>query len=215
MKKSVVSAILAVSLVLSMGGCGFKAKNDTKVLMGNWKADLECEKIVKDELSKDEDAKSNNMAMIDTIKKYADFNELEATVTFKFNQDGTYSIEPDVEQWNSTWGTFCDAARDGAREYEKSMGVGDAMVEGFESGEEFLGYSIAYILMDLRLPITKAVYVQQNGKYKAINGKLYVNEDSSKEVDTTTDYYGTYEITGDSELIVKNRDGVEYICQKE
>ena len=82
--------------------------------------------------------------MIDTIKKYADFNELEATVTFKFNQDGTYSIEPDVEQWNSTWGTFCDAARDGAREYEKSMGVGDAMVEGFESGEEFLGYSIAY-----------------------------------------------------------------------
>ena len=49
MKKSVVSAILAVSLVLSMGGCGFKAKNDSKVLVGNWKADLECEKIVKDE----------------------------------------------------------------------------------------------------------------------------------------------------------------------
>ena len=45
------------------------------------------------------------------------------------------------------------------------------MVEGFESKEEFLGYSIAYTLMDLRIPITKAVFVQQNGKYKAINGK--------------------------------------------
>ncbi len=215
MKKSLVSVILVASMMLSMGGCGFKAKNDSKVLVGNWKANLECEKIVRDELSKDEDAKSNNMIMIDTVKKYADFNDLEATVTFKFNQDGTYSIEPDMEQWNSTWGTFSTAALNGAREYYKSIGAGDAMVEGFESGEEFLGYSIAYTLMDIRIPITKAVHVQQNGKYKAINGKLYVNEDSSKEVDTTTDYYGTYEITGDSELTVKSRDGVEYICQKE
>ena len=192
MKKSLVSVILVASMMLSIGGCGLKKKNDSKILEGNWKADLECEKIVTDELSKDEDAKSNNMAMIDAIKKYADFNELEALVTFKFNQDGTYS-----------------------REYYKSIGVGDAMVEGFESKEEFLGYSIAYTLMDLRIPITKAVFVQQNGKYKAINGKLYINKDSSKDVDITTDYYGTYEITGDSELTVKNRDGVEYICQKE
>ena len=215
MKKSLVSVILVASMMLSIGGCGLKKKNDSKILEGNWKADLECEKIVTDELSKDEDAKSNNMAMIDAIKKYADFNELEALVTFKFNQDSTYSIEPDLEQWNSTWGAFSTAALNGAREYYKSIGVGDAMVEGFESKEEFLGYSIAYTLMDLRIPITKAVFVQQNGKYKAINGKLYINKDSSKDVDITTDYYGTYEITGDSELTVKNRDGVEYICQKE
>ena len=100
MKKSLVSVILVASMMLSIGGCGLKKKNDSKILEGNWKADLECEKIVTDELSKDEDTKSNNMAMIDAIKKYADFNELEAIVTFKFNQDGTYSIEPDLEQWN-------------------------------------------------------------------------------------------------------------------
>ena len=49
----------------------------------------------------------------------------------------------------------------------------------------------------------KSSFVAANGKYKAINGKLYINKDSSKDVDITTDYYGTYEITGDSELTVK------------
>ena len=73
MKKSLVSVILVASMMLSIGGCGLKKKNDSKILEGNWKADLECEKIVTDELSKDEDAKSNNMAMIDAIKKYADY----------------------------------------------------------------------------------------------------------------------------------------------
>ena len=45
-----------------------KKKNDSKILEGNWKAGSGGEKIVTDELSKDEDTKSNNMAMIDAIK---------------------------------------------------------------------------------------------------------------------------------------------------
>ena len=51
MKKSLVSVILVASMMLSIGGCGLKKKNDSKILEGNWKADLECEKIVTDELS--------------------------------------------------------------------------------------------------------------------------------------------------------------------
>ena len=39
-------------MMLSIGGCGLKKKNDSKILEGNWKADLECEKIVTDELQR-------------------------------------------------------------------------------------------------------------------------------------------------------------------
>lgn len=72
MKKSLVSVILVASMMLSIGGCGLKKKNDSKILEGNWKADLECEKIVQVNF-KGWGCQKQWISNDDAIKKYADF----------------------------------------------------------------------------------------------------------------------------------------------
>ena len=217
MKKAAASVILAAAMVVSMTGCG---GSDTKTetpetpaettaqtpaetteadtaqensLIGSWEA--KADMGLSDLLSGEEDEKT---AVGEAMTKYVDPDEVKVTFVFTFNEDGTYTLEADQETWKTIWSSYMDNVK---------------KQEGYDSVDEWIDAKIEEALESMNEVNTTVNDMHQEGRYEAVDGTLYINTDTSKDIDQEKDIYGTYQFQGD-ELVIDNGTDLDMIYHR-
>ena len=243
MKKAAASVILAAAMVVSMTGCGGSdTKTETpetpaettaqtpaetteadtaqeNSLIGSWEA--KADMGLSDLLSGEEDEKT---AGGEAMTKDVDPDEVKVTFVFTFNEDGTYTLEADQETWKTIWSSYMDNVKKGLKEYmtqliEEEAQKADESVEdvakqeGYDSVDEWIDAKIEEALESMNEVNTTVNDMHQEGRYEAVDGTLYINTDTSKDIDQEKDIYGTYQFQGD-ELVIDNGTDLDMIYHR-
>ena len=241
MKKAAASVILAAAMVVSMTGCGGSdTKTETPAttaetkaadtaqendLTGSWerKADVVGLSNLLTGKENEEEA-----AVKEAMTKYVDPDEVMVYVVFTFNEDGRYTLEWDQEAWEAIKSPYVENVTKGLEEYMTQLIEDEAQKEnisteevaknkGYDSVDKWVDAEVEIYLSSVRTLLEnedRAInMVGQKGRYEVADGKLYINTDTSKDIDQENDIYGTYQLQGD-ELVIDNGTGADLIYHR-
>ena len=240
MKKAAASVILAAAMVVSMTGCG---GSDTKTetpattaetkaadtaqendLTGIWerKLDVGLSNLLTGEENEEE------AAVKEAMTKYVDPDEVMVYVVFTFNEDGTYTLEMDQEAWEAIKSPYVENVTKGLEEYMTQLIEDEAQKEnisteevaknkGYDSVDKWVDAEVEKSLRSVKTLLKDEDEVinigGQKGRYEVADGTLYINTDTSKDIDQENDIYGTYQLQGD-ELVIDNGTGADLIYHR-
>ena len=202
--KRIAALLLALVMVFALCACSdsgsgkdkdkgekVEKKTDAELIVGTWETEMSMT-----------DYYGDDMGELEGMEAYFDFDKIKITMTFEFEEDGTYtmSVDGDEAEINAI-------LRDGFEKLLNDMleGTGytleDAAAEEGMTADEYLD-----ALMEESFGSGDLIDVDDElGEYKVKNGKLYLF-DEGDELDEGT--YYEYKLKGDKlTLVAEYEDG--------
>ena len=166
-------------------------KTDAELIVGTWETEMSMT-----------DYYGDDMGELEGMEAYFDFDKIKITMTFEFEEDGTYTMSVDGDE-----AEIKAILRDGFEKLMNDMleGTGytieDAAAEEGMTADEYLD-----ALMEESFGSGDLIDVDDElGEYKVKNGKLYLF-DEGDELDEGT--YYEYKLKGDKlTLVAEYEDG--------
>ena len=183
MRKRIVSIALMLAMLLCLTACG----GDQDKLVGKWGCRMDLADQINEEMALDEE-----------MAEYLNFDSFEITVYMEFTKDGTYTMYADQDALQETLDAAVDAFADGMAKYLEAMVLQETGIE--MSAEDILAASNITMdeMMAEAFPEGMAQEIaegmEQEGKFKAKDGKLFTSAGLDYNVDPQT--YETYELSG-------------------
>ena len=189
--KRIAALLLALVMVFALCACSdsgsgkdkdekVEKKTDAELIVGTWETEMSMT-----------DYYGDDMGELEGMEAYFDFDKIKITMTFEFEEDGTYtmSVDGDEAEINAI-------LRDGFEKLMNDMleGTGytieDVAAEEGMTADEYLD-----ALMEESFGSGDLIDVDDDtGEYKVKNGKLYLF-DEGDELDEGT--YYEYKLKGD------------------
>ena len=200
--KRIAALLLALVMVFALCACSdsgsgkdkdekVEKKTDAELIVGTWETEMSMT-----------DYYGDDMGELEGMEAYFDFDKIKITMTFEFEEDGTYtmSVDGDEAEINAI-------LRDGFEKLMNDMleGTGytieDVAAEEGMTADEYLD-----ALMEESFGSGDLIDVDDDtGEYKVKNGKLYLF-DEGDELDEGT--YYEYKLKGDKlTLVAEYEDG--------
>ena len=188
--KRIAALLLALVMVFALCACSdsgsgkdkdkVEKKTDAELIVGTWETEMSMT-----------DYYGDDMGELEGMEAYFDFDKIKITMTFEFEEDGTYTMSVDGDE-----AEIKAILRDGFEKLLNDMleGTGytieDAAAEEGMTADEYLD-----ALMEESFGSGDLIDVDDNtGEYKVKNGKLYLF-DEGDELDEGT--YYEYKLKGD------------------
>ena len=200
--KRIAALLLALVMVFALCACSdsgsgkdkdekVEKKTDAELIVGTWETEMSMT-----------DYYGDDMGELEGMEAYFDFDKIKITMTFEFEEDGTYTISVDGDE-----AEINAILRDGFEKLLNDMleGTGytleDAAAEEGMTADEYLD-----ALMEESFGSGDLIDVDDElGEYKVKNGKLYLF-DEGDELDEGT--YYEYKLKGDKlTLVAEYEDG--------
>ena len=199
--KRIAALLLALVMVFALCACSDSGsgkdkdkgekKTDAELIVGTWETEMSMT-----------DYYGDDMGELEGMEAYFDFDKIKITMTFEFEEDGTYTISVDGDE-----AEINAILRDGFEKLLNDMleGTGytleDAAAEEGMTADEYLD-----ALMEESFGSGDLIDVDDElGEYKVKNGKLYLF-DEGDELDEGT--YYEYKLKGDKlTLVAEYEDG--------
>ena len=202
--KRIAALLLALVMVFALCACSdsgsgkdkdkgekVEKKTDAELIVGTWETEMSMT-----------DYYGDDMGELEGMEAYFDFDKIKITMTFEFEEDGTYTMSVDGDE-----AEIKAILRDGFEKLLNDMleGTGytleDAAAEEGMTADEYLD-----ALMEESFGSGDLIDVDDElGEYKVKNGKLYLF-DEGDELDEGT--YYEYKLKGDKlTLVVEYEDG--------
>ena len=199
--KRIAALLLALVMVFALCACSDSGsgkdkdkgekKTDAELIVGTWETEMSMT-----------DYYGDDMGELEGIEAYFDFDKIKITMTFEFEEDGTYTMSVDGDE-----AEIKAILRDGFEKLLNDMleGTGytleDAAAEEGMTADEYLD-----ALMEESFGSGDLIDVDDElGEYKVKNGKLYLF-DEGDELDEGT--YYEYKLKGDKlTLVAEYEDG--------
>lgn len=192
MKKTisaVMCAILILSMLLVMTGCG--ETGDKEKLLGTWKCEMDLAGQMNEEFAADE-----------SVAEYLSVDEFKLVVYMEFKEDDTFSMSVDEAQLDAAVDNLLVSITDGISRYMEDlmleetgieMSIDDILVADQTTMEELLAQMFPEeSIEELKAEVIDSM--QQEGKFKAEDGKLHTSAGLEYEVDP--EVYETYTLEG-------------------
>lgn len=191
--KKIVSIMLCVSfLILVLAGCS-ESTGDKDKLVGSWKCDMDLTEQINSQFAADE-----------TAAEYLSVDEFGLTVCLAFHEDGTFVMEVDEASLDAAVEHLVVRVTEGVPQYMIDMVYAETGRE--LTIEEILEESGVTMeeLVDQMFPVESLAAlkeemisgIQQEGKFKASEGKLHTSAGLEYEVDPEA--YEAYILEGDT-----------------
>ena len=188
--KRIAALLLALVMVFALCACSDSGsgkdkdkgekKTDAELIVGTWETEMSMT-----------DYYGDDMGELEGMEAYFDFDKIKITMTFEFEEDGTYTMSVDGDE-----AEIKAILRDGFEKLLNDMleGTGytleDAAAEEGMTADEYLD-----ALMEESFGSGDLIDVDDElGEYKVKNGKLYLF-DEGDELDEGT--YYEYKLKGD------------------
>ena len=199
--KRIAALLLALVMVFALCACSDSGsgkdkdkgekKTDAELIVGTWETEMSMT-----------DYYGDDMGELEGMEAYFDFDKIKITMTFEFEEDGTYTMSVDGDEVE-----IKAILRDGCVKLINDMleGTGytleDAAAEEGMTADEYLD-----ALMEESFGSGDLIDVDDElGEYKVKNGKLYLF-DEGDELDEGT--YYEYKLKGDKlTLVAEYEDG--------
>ena len=199
--KRIAALPLALVMVFALCACSDSGsgkdkdkgekKTDAELIVGTWETEMSMT-----------DYYGDDMGELEGMEAYFDFDKIKITMTFEFEEDGTYTMSVDGDE-----AEIKAILRDGFEKLLNDMleGTGytleDAAAEEGMTADEYLD-----ALMEESFGSGDLIDVDDElGEYKVKNGKLYLF-DEGDELDEGT--YYEYKLKGDKlTLVAEYEDG--------
>ena len=202
--KRIAALLLALVMVFALCACSdsgsgkdkdkgekVEKKTDAELIVGTWETEMSMT-----------DYYGDDMGELEGMEAYFDFDKIKITMTFEFEEDGTYTLSVDGDE-----AEINAILRDGCVKLINDMleGTGytleDAAAEEGMTADEYLD-----ALMEESFGSGDLIDVDDElGEYKVKNGKLYLF-DEGDELDEGT--YYEYKLKGDKlTLVAEYEDG--------
>ena len=199
--KRIAALLLALVMVFALCACSDSGsgkdkdkgekKTDAELIVGTWETEMSMT-----------DYYGDDMGELEGMEAYFDFDKIKITMTFEFEEDGTYTMSVDGDE-----AEIKAILRDGFEKLLNDMleGTGytleDAAAEEGMTADEYID-----ALMEESFGSGDLIDVDDElGEYKVKNGKLYLF-DEGDELDEGT--YYEYKLKGDKlTLVAKYSDG--------
>ena len=200
--KRIAALLLALVMVFALCACSdsgsgkdkdekVEKKTDAELIVGTWETEMSMT-----------DYYGDDMGELEGMEAYFDFDKIKITMTFEFEEDGTYTMSVDGDE-----AEIKAILRDGFENLLNDMleGTGytleDAAAEEGMTADEYLD-----ALMEESFGSGDLIDVDDElGEYKVKNGKLYLF-DEGDELDEGT--YYEYKLKGDKlTLVAEYKDG--------
>ena len=202
--KRIAALLLALVMVFALCACSdsgsgkdkdkgekVEKKTDAELIVGTWETEMSMT-----------DYYGDDMGELEGMEAYFDFDKIKITMTFEFEEDGTYTMSVDGDE-----AEIKAILRDGFEKLLNDMleGTGytleDAAAEEGMTADEYLD-----ALMEESFGSGDLIDVDDDtGEYKVKNGKLYLF-DEGDELDEGT--YYEYKLKGDKlTLVAEYEDG--------
>lgn len=205
--KRIAALLLALVMVFALCACSdsgsgkdkdkddkvekVEKKTDAELIVGTWETEMSMT-----------DYYGDDMGELEGMEAYFDFDKIKITMTFEFEEDGTYTMSVDGDE-----AEIKAILRDGCVKLINDMleGTGytleDAAAEEGMTADEYID-----ALMEESFGSGDLIDVDDElGEYKVKNGKLYLF-DEGDELDEGT--YYEYKLKGDKlTLVAKYEDG--------
>ena len=205
--KRIAALLLALVMVFALCACSdsgsgsgkdkddkvekVEKKTDADLIVGTWETEVSMT-----------DYFADDMGELEGMEAYFDFDKIKITMTFEFEEDGTYTISVDGDE-----AEINAILRDGFEKLMNDMleGTGytieDVAAEEGMTADEYLD-----ALMEESFGSGDLIDVDDElGEYKVKNGKLYLF-DEGDELDEGT--YYEYKLKGDKlTLVAEYEDG--------
>ena len=205
--KRIAALLLALVMVFALCACSdsgsgkdkdkddkvekVEKKTDAELIVGTWETEMSMT-----------DYYGDDMGELEGMEAYFDFDKIKITMTFEFEEDGTYTMSVDGDE-----AEIKAILRDGCVKLINDMleGTGytleDAAAEEGMTADEYLD-----ALMEESFGSGDLIDVDDElGEYKVKNGKLYLF-DRGDELDE--DDYFEYKLKGDKlTLVAEYEDG--------
>ena len=205
--KRIAALLLALVMVFALCACSdsgsgkdkdkddkvekVEKKNDAELIVGTWETEMSMT-----------DYYGDDMGELEGMEAYFDFDKIKITMTFEFEEDGTYTMSVDGDE-----AEIKAILRDGFEKLLNDMleGTGytleDAAAEEGMTADEYID-----ALMEESFGSGDLIDVDDElGEYKVKNGKLYLF-DEGDELDEGT--YYEYKLKGDKlTLVAEYEDG--------
>lgn len=197
--RAVVCAVMTVIMLLAFTGCG----GDQKVFVGEWVAEVDVTELTAKEFSEDEE-----------LKDFFKFEDLKVYLVFAFNEDGTYSAKVDKDSVDKYIDSLTDSLTVGMEAYLKdlclSMGVDITDGDTLKAILSDMGVDSIAQLTETSIDRDELADmfndIEDEGKYKASNGKLYTYDDGTVP---DADVYEEYEIVSNTEIKIVSAVGTD------
>ena len=188
--KRIAALLLALVMVFALCACSdsgsgkdkdkVEKKTDVELIVGTWETEMSMT-----------DYYGDDMGELEGMEAYFDFDKIKITMTFEFEEDGTYTMSVDGDE-----AEIKAILRDGCVKLINDMleGTGytleDAAAEEGMTADEYID-----ALMEESFGSGDLIDVDDDtGEYKVKNGKLYLF-DEGDELDAGT--YYEYKLKGD------------------
>ena len=189
--KRIAALLLALVMVFALCACSgsgkdkdkdekVEKKTDAELIVGTWETEMSMT-----------DYYGDDMGELEGMEAYFDFDKIKITMTFEFEEDGTYTMSVDGDE-----AEIKAILRDGFENLLNDMleGTGytleDAAAEEGMTADEYID-----ALMEESFGSGDLIDVDDElGEYKVKNGKLYLF-DEGDELDEGT--YYEYKLKGD------------------
>ena len=188
--KRITALLLALVMVFALCACSDSGsgkdkdkgekKTDAELIVGTWETEMSMT-----------DYYGDDMGELEGMEAYFDFDKIKITMTFEFEEDGTYTMSVDGDE-----AEIKAILRDGCVKLINDMleGTGytleDAAAEEGMTADEYID-----ALMEESFGSGDLIDVDDElGEYKVKNGKLYLF-DEGDELDEGT--YYEYKLKGD------------------
>lgn len=191
--KRIAALLLALVMVFALCACSgsgkdkdkdkgekVEKKTDAELIVGTWESEISMT-----------DYYGDDMGELEGLEDYFNFDKIKITMTFEFEEDGTYTISVDGDE-----AEIKAILRDGCEKLLNDMleGTGytleDAAAEEGMTADEYLD-----AMMEESFGSGDLIDVDDDtGEYKVKNGKLYLF-DEGDELDEGT--YYEYKLKGD------------------
>ena len=202
--KRIAALLLALVMVFALCACSdsgsgkdkdkgekVEKKTDAELIVGTWETEMSMT-----------DYYGDDMGELEGMEAYFDFDKIKITMTFEFEEDGTYTMSVDGDE-----AEIKAILRDGFEKLLNDMleGTGytleDAAAEEGMTADEYLD-----ALTEESFGSGDLIDVDDElGEYKVKNGKLYLF-DEGDELDEGT--YYEYKLKGDKlTLVAEYEDG--------
>ena len=202
--KRIAALLLALVMVFALCACSdsgsgkdkdkgekVEKKTDAELIVGTWETEMSMT-----------DYYGDDMGELEGMEAYFDFDKIKITMTFEFEEDGTYTMSVDGDE-----AEIKAILRDGCENLLNDMleGTGytleDAAAEEGMTADEYID-----ALMEESFGSGDLIDVDDElGEYKVKNGKLYLF-DEGDELDEGT--YYEYKLKGDKlTLVAEYEDG--------
>ena len=202
--KRIAALLLALVMVFALCACSdsgsgkdkdkgekVEKKTDAELIVGTWETEMSMT-----------DYYGDDMGELEGMEAYFDFDKIKITMTFEFEEDGTYTMSVDGDE-----AEIKAILRDGCENLLNDMlevtgyTLEDAAAEEGMTADEYLD-----ALMEESFGSGDLIDVDDElGEYKVKNGKLYLF-DEGDELDEGT--YYEYKLKGDKlTLVAEYEDG--------